>query len=141
MEVDREAWSGDGEFTRLLVDTLETFDQIAHLRVEDAPASRDGGGYVLIATEIFVAFTPDPPPRPRARWPVLLGRRPASSPGPTLCTLESRLAAVEGIGPADYSDEGMLQYLRTQRIVPPYQTRGYKLVEMVRIYGVPGSAR
>jgi hypothetical protein len=28
----------------------------------------------------------------------------------------------------------MLQYLRTERIVPPYQTRGYKLVELVRIY-------
>jgi hypothetical protein len=31
----------------------------------------------------------------------------------------------------------MLQYLRTERIVPPYQTRGYKLVEMVRIYATP----
>ena len=30
----------------------------------------------------------------------------------------------------------MLQYLRTERIVPPYQTRGYKLVELVRIYEV-----
>ena len=28
----------------------------------------------------------------------------------------------------------MLQYLRAERIVPPYQTRGYKLVELVRIY-------
>ena len=28
----------------------------------------------------------------------------------------------------------MLQYLRTERIVPPYQTRGYKLVELVRLY-------
>jgi hypothetical protein len=30
----------------------------------------------------------------------------------------------------------MVQYLRTERIVPPYQTRGYKLVELVRIYEV-----
>ena len=30
----------------------------------------------------------------------------------------------------------MLQYLRAERIVPPYQTRGYKLVELVRIYEV-----
>jgi hypothetical protein len=30
----------------------------------------------------------------------------------------------------------MLQYLRTERVVPPYQTRGYKLVELVRIYEV-----
>ncbi len=29
-----------------------------------------------------------------------------------------------------------MQYLRAERIVPPYQTRGYKLVELVRIYEV-----
>jgi hypothetical protein len=28
----------------------------------------------------------------------------------------------------------MLQYLRTERIIPPYQTKGYKIVELVRIY-------
>jgi hypothetical protein len=38
------------------------------------------------------------------------------------------------VGPPDYADEGMLQYLRSQRIIPAYQTRGYKLVELVRIY-------
>jgi hypothetical protein len=48
--------------------------------------------------------------------------------------LETRMTADPGIGPPDYSDEGMLQYLRTERIVPPYQTRGYKLVELVRLY-------
>ena len=32
------------------------------------------------------------------------------------------------------ADGAMLQYLRTERIIPPYQTRGYKLVELVRIY-------
>ena len=40
------------------------------------------------------------------------------------------------IGAPDYGDEGMLQYLRAERIIPPYQTKGYKLVEMVRIYEV-----
>jgi hypothetical protein len=44
------------------------------------------------------------------------------------------LTAVGEIGAPDYSDEGMMQYLRTERIIPPYQTRGYKLVELVRIY-------
>jgi hypothetical protein len=52
----------------------------------------------------------------------------------TLATLESRLAEVDGIGEADYADEGMLQYLRTERVIPSFQTRGYKLVELVRIY-------
>jgi hypothetical protein len=28
----------------------------------------------------------------------------------------------------------MIQYLRTERVIPPYQTRGYKLIELVRIY-------
>ena len=28
----------------------------------------------------------------------------------------------------------MLQYLRSERIVPAYQTKGYKLIELVRIY-------
>ena len=52
----------------------------------------------------------------------------------TVGRLEQALAAVADVGPADYSDDGMIQYLRTERIVPPYQTKGYKLVELVRIY-------
>ena len=44
------------------------------------------------------------------------------------------LIAMADIGVPDYSDEGMLQYLRTERIVPPYQTRGFKVVELARIY-------
>jgi hypothetical protein len=34
-----------------------------------------------------------------------------------------------------------MQYLRTERIVPPYQTRGYKLVELVRIYDASAPPR
>jgi hypothetical protein len=58
----------------------------------------------------------------------------------TIAGLETALTAIADIGSPDYSDEGMLQYLRTERIVPPYQTRGYKLVELVRIYEA-GAAR
>ena len=54
----------------------------------------------------------------------------------TLQGLEAALTAVEGVGAPDYGDDGMLQYLRAERIIPPYQTRGYKLVEMVRLYEV-----
>ena len=43
---------------------------------------------------------------------------------------------LRAIGAPDYSDPAMLQYLRSERIIPPYQTRGYKMVEMVRIYEV-----
>jgi hypothetical protein len=53
-----------------------------------------------------------------------------------LAGLERTLGSIDDIGAPDYADDGMLQYLRTERIVPPYQTRGYKLVELVRIYEV-----
>ena len=46
------------------------------------------------------------------------------------------LGELDDVGLPDYADDGMLQYLRTERIVPAYQTRGYKLVELVRIYEV-----
>jgi hypothetical protein len=52
----------------------------------------------------------------------------------SLADLADRLASDGEVGPADYIDEGMVQYLRAERIIPPYQTRGYKLVELVRIY-------
>ena len=57
------------------------------------------------------------------------------------CKVRSVAAALDGIGEADYSDEGMLQYLRTERVVPAYQTRGYKLVELLRIYEVGTPSR
>jgi hypothetical protein len=53
-----------------------------------------------------------------------------------LDALEAVLTASDRIGPPDYADQGMLQYLRTERMIPPYQTRGVKVVEMVRIYEV-----
>ena len=54
----------------------------------------------------------------------------------TIQGLEQALTAIPDVGAPDYGDQGMLQYLRAERIVPPYQTRGYKLVELVRIYEV-----
>jgi hypothetical protein len=48
--------------------------------------------------------------------------------------LEDALAAIPSVGAPDYSDAGMMQFLRTERIIPPYQTKGYKLVELVRLY-------
>jgi hypothetical protein len=61
-------------------------------------------------------------------------KRRVSARAMTFDELVKVLEESEGIGPADYADEGMIQYLRTERIIPPYQTRGYKLVELVRIY-------
>jgi hypothetical protein len=134
MDVDTQAWSGEGEFTARLVEVLGQIEEIAALRVEDAPASRSGTGYALLANEIFVRFATERVPQPVRRLGVLPGTRLVETPRLTLAALESRLAGIEGIGPADYLDDGMIQYLRTQRVVAAYQTRGYKLVEMVRIY-------
>ena len=125
MVLDAGGWSGDGAFTQLLVDAIGTLDGVRRVRVEDAPASRADAGFSFISNEIFVTFE-------RHGW--LRGRRARM----TLSGLELALAARTDIGSADYGDAGMLQYLRTERVVPPYQTRGYKLVEMVRIYVANG---
>jgi hypothetical protein len=136
MQAERGAWSGDGDFTILLLERLEQVEEIVCLRVEDAQASRSGPGYVLVANEIFLAFAAEDLPT-RARWLGILPRtRLVEAPRLTLSGLESRLAADRDIGPADYADETMIQYMRTERIVAPYQTRGYKQVELVRLYEV-----
>jgi len=134
MDVDTQAWSGEGDFTVRLLAILEQIDGIAALRVEDAPASRSGTGYAFLANEIFVRFATRRTRRRVRRFGVLPGTRLVETPRLTLAALQSRLAGIEGIGPADYMDDGMIQYLRTRQVVAPYQTRGYKLVEMVRLY-------
>jgi hypothetical protein len=134
--VDSTRWSGEGSFTATLLEHLRTFPSIDFIRVEDAPASHAEGNYSFISNEVFVRFRSERASE-RTRWlGVVPMRRPAWKPAMTLSDLESRLATVAAVGPPDYADEGMLQYLKTERIVPPYQTRGYKLVELVRIYGL-----
>jgi hypothetical protein len=140
MQVDLTNWSGDGSLTGLLIEVLKGLDEIAVLRVEDAPASRAEAGYNFIANEIFVAFATRERRETRRLAGILPLPRRVSEPAMTLTTLEVRLSASERVGPPDYTDNGMLQYLRAERIVPPYQTRGYKLVELVRIYEL-GSGR
>jgi hypothetical protein len=141
VHIERSAWSGDGDFTIRLVEALERMDEVASLRVEDAPASRSGTGYNLLANELYVGFATERRRRVERWLKIVPLARSVEVPRMTLAELESRLAAIDGIGEADYSDEGMLQYLRTERIIPPYQTRGYKLVELVRIYAASGSSQ
>jgi len=139
MQVDRGGWSGEGDFTARLLDLLQQVEEVAAIRVEDAPASRSGQGYNLLANEIYVSFAAERRPH-RERWLGILSRtRLVDAARLTLSGLESRLAAAEGVGEADYADDGMLQYLRTERIIPPYQARGYKLVELVRVYAATTS--
>lgn len=136
MDIDTSAWSGDGDFTAQLLEALKGVDEIAAIRLEDAPASRTGTGYNFLVNEFFLTFAAERVSEP-GRWLRLVPvTRRVLRPRLTLAALDARLALVEGIGSADYSDEGMLQYLRTQVVVAPYQSRGYKLVEMVRVYGV-----
>ena len=136
MELDTSKWSGEGTFTGLLIERLGTLDAIAIVRVEDAPASRSEADYNFISNELFVAFTTRVHRQRILRFGILPGFRDVAEKAMTLAGLEQALSGLPDIGAPDYSDEGMLQYLRTERIVPPYQTRGYKLVELVRIYEV-----
>ena len=138
MDVDISGWSGEGDFTQTVVDHLKTMDGIAAIKVEDAPASRSEADYNFLSNEIFVTFT-----RIERREPArLLGIIPATKrvteKALTIAGLGGRLEAIEGVGTPDYGDDGMLQYHRTERVIPPYQTKGYKLVELVRIYETGG---
>jgi hypothetical protein len=134
MDVDTSGWSGEGTFTQVLIDRLGQVDGVASLRVEDAPATRSEADYNFISNEIFVTFATADREERTTRFGFLPVRRVVQEKTMTVGGLEQALAALEGVGPADYSDDGMIQYLRAERIVPPYQTKGYKLVELVRIY-------
>jgi hypothetical protein len=138
---DTSKWSGEGVFTERLLDHLQRLDAVRSVRVEDAPASRSDADYNFISNEIFVAFATAVRQEPIKRFGFLPGSRRVIEKVMTLVDLDISLSAIPEIGPADYSDDGMLQYLRTERIVPPYQTRGYKIVELVRIYEAGSPSR
>ena len=140
MELDTSKWSGEGEFTALLIERLRTLSSIAVVRVEDAPASRSDADYNFISNELFVAFTAKIRRERFRRFGILPASRAVVEKDMTVAGLEHALGGLPDVGAPDYSDEGMLQYLRAERIVPLYQTRGYKLVELVRIYEI-GSER
>ena len=135
-ELDVSAWSGEGAFTQTLIDHLRDVDAIRFIRVEDAPATRSDADYNFISNELFVDFATIDRRKRATRFGFLPSVRTVTEKTMTLAGLEAALTAIPEIGAPDYGDEGMLQYLRTERIVPPYQTRGYKLVELVRIYEI-----
>jgi hypothetical protein len=136
LEIDSSAWSGEGTFTQLLIDRLRDVAGVRFVRVEDAPATRSDADYNFISNELYVGFETIERHERIRRFGILPGVRSVTEKAMTLQGLEAVLTGVDGVGASDYSDEGMLQYLRAERIIPPYQTRGYKLVEMVRIYEV-----
>ena len=134
MEVDAAGWSGEGAFTATLLEQLQAVPSIEFIRVEDAPASHTEANYNFISNELYVRFRRERTSEEKRLLGIVPLRRAAWKPAMTLDDLERQLAAMEQVGPPDYSDDAMLQYLKTERIVPPYQTRGYKVVELVRIY-------
>lgn len=141
MKLDTTNWSGEGTFTQTLIDALDAVEQVALLRVEDASSSRSDVEFNFISNELFLRFGT----RDRQVRAKMLGivpvTRTVTEPVMTVSELERALCEIDGVGPPDYADAGMLQYLRTERIVPPYQTRGYKLVELVRIYEAGSESR
>lgn len=141
MQLDDNGWSGDGAFTQTLIERLRAVESVAAIKVEDAPATRSEADYNFIANEIFVTFVMSERQEPTRYLGIIPGRRRVLEKALTLAGLAGVLEATEGIGPADYGDEGMLQYLRAERIIPPYQTKGYKLVELVRIYEIGSPSR
>jgi hypothetical protein len=136
LEVETSGWSGEGTFTQLVIERLRDVGGVRFVRVEDAPATRSDADYNFISNELYVGFETVERQERIRRFGLLPGVRTVSDKAMTLQGLEAALTAIDGVGAPDYSDEGMLQYLRAERIIPPYQTRGYKLVEMVRIYEV-----
>jgi len=134
MDLDITNWSGEGAFTQVLIDAFQGLASIAGARVEDASPARSDVEYNFVSNEVFVRFRT----RGRVIRTKILGvlpvARTVTEPAFTMSDLERTLCCFEEIGPPDYTDGSMLQYLRTDRIVPPYQTRGYKLVELVRVY-------
>ena len=141
MDVERERWSGEGDFTEQLLAWLAEQDDIVFLRVEDAVATRAEVDYNFISNEIYVRFRTRERQESRRLWGIIPVRRTVAEKAMTMQTLETALADEPELGEPDYADEGMIQYLHTERVIPPYQTRGYKLIELVRIYEVDAAPR
>jgi hypothetical protein len=140
-ETDVTKWSGEGEFTQLLLERMKSVAGIRFVRVEDAPATRSEADYQFLSNEVFIDFATETRHEAVRRFGFIPATRSVAEKAMTLAGLEAALAAIPDIGPADYFDDGMLQYLRTERVIPPYQTKGYKMVELVRIYEVGTPSR
>src|SRR4026208_2085969 len=109
-ELDTSAWTGEGSFTQLVIDRLRELDAVRFVRVENAPSTRSDADYNFISNEIYVGFaTADRQERVK-RFGLLPSTRIVTEKVMTLPDLEAALAGIEGVGPPDYGDEGMLQY-------------------------------
>ena len=134
IKIDTRKWSGEGTFTQIVIDRLREIEAIRTVRVEDAPSTRSDADYNFISNEIYIAFQTVERSEPVKRFGGFPATRTVAQKAMTIGGLEQALTALADVGAPDYGDEAMLQYLRTERVIPPYQTRGYKIVELLRIY-------
>ena len=134
MRIDRDQWSGEGDFTEQLLSWLSEQSSIVVLRVEDAPSTRTDVEYNFISNEIYVEFKVREFYQSHRVLGLIPFRRKSLEKTMTLEKLNMVLSADSELGEPDYADEGMIQFLHTERVIPPYQTKGYKLIELVRIY-------
>ena len=135
-DINREGWSGEGDFTQSLLDWLCGQEGVIFVRVEDAPSSHNDVGYNFISNEIFLGFRTQERVERERVWGVFPRRRTIADKLMTIPQLESALSDDTEMPSPDYADDGMIQFLHTERIIPPYQTKGYKLIELVRVYEV-----
>src|SRR3954470_1930337 len=113
-ETDTAKWSGGGQFPQLLLERLADIPEIAHVRVEDAPATRSEADYQFMSNELYVAFVVQNREERYTRFGVLPASRTIAEKTMTLAGLEVALTGMSDIGAPDYSDDGMLQYLHTE---------------------------
>lgn len=139
--IDRAQWSGEGDFTQTLLDWLVELEHVAFVKVEDADSSRNDIEYNFISNEIFVGFGTTERVLTERVFGFFPRRRTVADKTMTIEQLETALAEDPAIETPDYADEGMIQFLHTERVIPPYQTRGYKLIELVRVYEVGTPSR
>jgi hypothetical protein len=119
-ETDTTGWSGEGAFTQVLLEHLRNIAEIRYIRVEDAPSTRSEADYQFTSNELFIDFDVHRREERFTRFGIFPGTRTVPEKAMTMAGLEARLTTIPEVGTPDYSDEGMLQYLRTERIIPPY---------------------
>ena len=142
MQVESAGWGGEGTFTAVLLEALRAVESIEFMRVEDAPASRAEPGYAFISNEIYVTFKTDSRTERRRRlglpWPVRVEVKQM-----TLGELATRLGTADGVGGARLSRRGDAAVPAHRAHHRPVSTKGYKVVEMVRVYeaGTPAACR
>ena len=132
--IDRDRWSGEGDFTEQLLSWLSEQPGVISLRVEDASSTRTDVEYNFISNEIYVEFKVREFYQSRRVLGVIPLGRKSLEKTMSLEKLNRVLSEESELGEPDYADEGMIQFLHTERVIPPYQTKGYKLIELVRIY-------